>query len=111
MLAILFGSVSVSESLSNFVLSISDDKTVSKSVSSEEGASWATDPILKFLGTSIIPESNTNSFKINLNNVVFPVPFLPTIPTLCPVGTNAEEFSKSENQQIEKEISLKLIIL
>jgi len=39
MLAILFGSVSVSESLSNFVLSISADKTVSKSVSSEEGAS------------------------------------------------------------------------
>jgi len=63
-LAILFGSVSVSASFSNLVLSVSADRTVSNSVSSEEGASWATEPTLKFLGISIIPESKVNSSKL-----------------------------------------------
>ena len=42
------------------------------------------------------------SFKINLNRVVFPAPFLPTTPTLCPVGTNPDAFSKSGTPPIEK---------
>ena len=42
-----------------------------------------------------MPESSVSSFKTNLNKDVLPVPFLPTMPTLWPVGTNADVFSKS----------------
>ena len=79
--AIKFGSVSVSESCNNLVLSMSEAKTVSRRDSSVEGASCSTAPTLKVLGISILPPSIINSFKINLNKVVFPAPFLPTIQT------------------------------
>jgi len=61
-LAILFGSVSISESLNNSARSTSAANTVSKSVSSVDGASWATEPTLKFLGISINPPSMISSF-------------------------------------------------
>jgi len=34
-----------------------------------------------------------------LNNVVLPAPFLPTIPTLCPVGTKADVSSRRETEE------------
>ena len=41
------------------------------------------------------PLSRVHSFRINLNRLVLPVPFLPTMPTLCPVGMFTDALSKS----------------
>jgi hypothetical protein len=47
------------------------------------------------LGTNINPVSGVPSLLIILNNVVLPVPFLPTQPTLCPFGMLAEALSNN----------------
>ena len=79
--AILIGSVATSDSSSKDARSLSAFKTVSIKLSSLAGASCSTPPILRCFGTSIDPPSAVHSPRIILNKLVFPVPFLPTIPT------------------------------
>ena len=91
--AILCPSVALSDSFSSAARSVSHANTVSRSETSLPGTSCAMPPIRAPFGTVIDPVSRDNSPRITRNSVVFPVPFRPTSPTLCPVGIVAVAFS------------------